>query len=151
MKIVNFILNFFINNHLSKLDINADGVGLILVLALIYTGLLLIYGLIIRKFSILYALLQLIYCMLNTTFILLICGLLTYLLGNVGLIIFIISFICIFFVYGSYKVVESENMYVINAGKLPGWICDNYEAKQKFYKNLNNDYKKFKQYNEEII
>jgi hypothetical protein len=147
MKIVNFILNFFINNHLSKLDINADGVGLILVLALIYTGLLLIYGLIIRKFSILYALLQLIYCVLNSITILLICGLLTYLLGNIGLIIFIISFICIFFVL----VLESENMYVINAGKLPGWICDNYEAKQKFYKNLNNDYKKFKQYNEEII
>ena len=113
MKNVDFISNFFMNNHLSKLNIDNDFVAFILIFAIAYTGLLLIYGLIIRKFSILYALLQLIYCVLNSITILLICGLLTYLLGNVGLIIFIISFI-IFFVYGLYKlVVESENSLFI--------------------------------------
>jgi len=151
MKIVNFILNFFINNHLSKLDINADGVGLILVLALIYSGVLFIFGLIFRKFTILYALLQLIYCMLNTTFILLICGLLTYLLGNVGLIIFGAAFFIFLWIGFGKLLGNDDNIYVFNVGKLPGWICDNYESKQEFYTKLNNDYNEFKQYNEEII
>jgi hypothetical protein len=45
----------------------------------------------------------------------------------------------------------NDEAYIFGAGKIPGWICDNYESKRKFYTELNNDYKKFKQYNEEII
>jgi hypothetical protein len=139
------------NNHLLKLDINADFIIFILVVALIYSLLLFACGLFIRKFSVLYTILQFIYCVLNSITILIFCGLFTYFLGNAGIIIFSLLFIT-FLVYGSYKLmVNDDGIYVFNVGKIPEWICDNYESKRKFYIELNNEYKKFKQYNEEII
>lgn len=84
--------------------------------------------------------------------ILLFCGLLTYFLGNTGVITFIIWFIGVFIIYGSYKLVVDDNsIYIFNVGKIPDWICDNYKNKRKFFTELNNDYKNFNQNNKEII
>ena len=152
MNIVNFVSNFFMNHHLLKLDINNDFIKVILIISLIYTCLLFIFGMFIRKVSILHTILQFTYCILNTMCLLFIFGLFTYFLGNAGVIAFSILFI-IFLVTGIYKLtVTTENtVYVFNVGRLIGWICENYESKKKFYKGYNNEYNKFKQYNEEII
>lgn len=150
MKIVNFISTFFANNHLLKLDINTDFIESILIVAIVYFYMLFLYGVSIRKFSILYTLLQLIYITLNVTVILFFCGLLSFLLGNAGVIIFCVLYL-IFLCAGWVKLMSSDGAYVFNAGKIPEWICNNYESKRKFYTKLNNDYKKFKQYNEDLI
>lgn len=153
MNIVNFVSNFFMNHHLLKLDINNDFIKVILIISLIYTCLLFIFGMIIRKVSILHTILQFTYCILNTLFLLFIFGLFTYFLGNAGVIAFSILFV-IFLVTGIYKLTEittENNIYVFNVGRLIGWICENYESKKKFYEGYNNEYNKFKQYNEEII
>ena len=151
MNIVNFVSNFFMNHHLLKLDINNDFIKVILIISLIYTCLLFIFGMIIRKVSILHTILQITYCILNTMCLLFIFGLFTYFLGNAGVIAFTLLFI-IFLVTGIYKLTDTENnIYVFNVGRLVGWICENYESKKKFYEGYNNEYNKFKQYNEEII
>lgn len=153
MNIVNFVSNFFMNHHLLKLDINNNFIKMILIISLIYTCLLFIFGMIIRKVSILHTILQITYCILNTLFLLFIFGLFTYFLGNAGVIAFTLLFI-IFLVTGIYKLTEittENNIYVFNVGRLVGWICENYESKKEFYKGYNNEYNKFKQYNEEII
>ena len=153
MNIVNFVSNFFMNHHLLKLDINNDFIKVILIISLIYTCVLFIFGMFIRKVSILHTILQITYCILNTMCLLFIFGLFTYFLGNAGVIAFTILFV-IFFSVGLYKLLEitTENtVYVFNVGRLVGWICENYESKKKFYEGYNNEYNKFKQYNEEII
>lgn len=153
MNIVNFVSNFFMNHHLLKLDINNDFIKVILIISLIYTCILFIFGMLIRKVSILHTILQFTYCILNTLFLLFIFGLFTYFLGNAGVIAFTLLFI-IFLVTGLYKLMETtteNNIYVFNVGRLVGWICENYESKKEFYKGYNNEYNKFKQYNEEII
>lgn len=158
MNIVNFISNFFMNHHLLKLDINNDFIKVLLIISIIYTCSLFMFGMSIRKVSILHTILQFTYCILNTIFLLFIFGLFAYLLGNAG----IITFMILFFSVGLYKLLDvglyklleitTENtVYVFNVGRLVGWVCDNYESKKKFYKGYNNEYNKFKQYNEEII
>jgi hypothetical protein len=150
MKIVNFISNFFINHHLLKLDINNDLIEFILICSILYTCFLFLCGILITKFSILHTLLHLIYCVLNSIIILFFCGLLIFLLGNAGIITFCLLFV-IFLITGFAYFIVNNNMYVFNVGKLSEWICDNYKNKRVFFTKLNNDYKNFKQYNQEII
>jgi hypothetical protein len=147
------------NYHLLKLDMTYtdldNAIIILLVILLIHLVALFVVGLLQRNDSDiitpLYVVIHLIYCILNEI-ITLIIGVGSILLGNVGGIFFIILCVILFFI-GIFRLVDDiyDDIFIFGAGKIPEWISDNYYAKQNYYNELNDSYKKFKQYNEEII
>lgn len=147
------------NHHLLKLDMTYtdldNGVVILLIILLVHLVLLLIFGLVERHenknpMTPLYVVTYVIYSILNEILTLFICVGLLLLLGNVGGIIFMILCVVLFCI-GLFGFIVKDDIFIFGAGKLPDWISDNYYAKQSYYTKLNDAYKQFKQYNEEII
>ena len=145
------------NHHLLKLDMTSVDlysiIQILLIILVIHSIAVFIYGLVRRDeediITPIYVVTYIIYSILQDILTLLIfVGFL--LLGNVGGIVFLVLYVVIFF-DGFFRLINEDAVFMFSIGKIPEWISDNYYAKRSYYTKLNNDYKQFKQYNEEII
>jgi hypothetical protein len=151
---LNTITNFLYDYSLLKITIDNDVVELFFIGFIIHSICLFLFGLLSAwmdsKCTWLYSFLNLIYCVLNDIFSIFFGIGIIFLLGDIGIIIFITIF-TLFFVFGFIKLMIYNDVYLFNLGIFPKLINENYISKRNFYINLNKEYNEFKQYNQEII
>jgi hypothetical protein len=143
----NFIENLELCFHTNGLH---NAIDIFFIFLAINAGILLLYGIFSDDFKLLRVLFQIIYIVFHISLVFLTAITLTILLGGIGVVLFcimwFISIVCSFIIMD-----DGSGVYIFGFGDYANTISERYYVKKQYYKDLNNNYKKFINDNKNII
>jgi hypothetical membrane protein len=143
----NFIENLELCFHTNGLH---NAIGIFFIFLAINAGFLLLYGIFSDDFKLLRVLFQIIYIVFHISLVFLTAITLTILLGGIGVVLFCIMWF-ISIVWSFITMDDGSGAYIFGFGDYANTISERYYVKKQYYKDLNNNYKKFINDNKNII
>lgn len=147
---------YIIGNFIEKLELcfHTNGlhnaIGIFFIFLAINAGILLLYGIFSDDFKLLRVLFQIIYIVFHISLVFLTAITLTILLGGIGVVLFCIMWF-ISIVLSFIIMDDGSGAYIFGFGDYANTISERYYVKKQYYKDLNNNYKKFINDNKNII